>query len=193
MNRFMFAFAVLALLALAVTGTNAQIVSSGAILVQVDVTGVPLEVVPSQDLVVVGLNAGFEASLVPDGADAFIDNGNDVVLSTIIGNSTCGIFEVNGDPAANVLLSFALPTTLAPSSATVGRVNIRYNGTSACATDPGSGEVFYFDPTVAFVTQVPADGSPIHINLGGIFNVAPNSAADVYQSDAIMTAAYTAN
>lgn len=172
---------------------SAQPITQGAIIVSVDVTGVPLEVAPGGDLTVAGINAGYTARIVPDGADGIIDPGNDPMLSTVIGNSTVGIFDVNGDAGASVLLSFALPTELLPSGATVGAVRVAYNGTSATITDPGSGEAFYFDPTGPTVTRVPADGSPIHINLGGFFTVEPNSAADVYVADAILTAAYTAN
>ncbi len=191
MKRFMFALVVL----LAVVSYNtafSQAVTQASCIVSVDVSGTPLTIESGGDLTVVGVTVGSAIALVPDGADAFVDPGNSTYASNVIGSSTPGIFDVSGDPNAKVIMSCALPTVLY-GDGLQGEVDVTYNGTSACWVDAGSGEIHYFNPLLPVTFYMAGDGSATHINLGGIFTVAPNSAAGVYQADAIVTVAYAAN
>jgi hypothetical protein len=191
MKKFMFVLVVL----LALVGTSnvfAQAVTSASCIVSCDVSGTPLTVAMTQDLTVSLVSVGQPVALVPDGAGAFVDPGNSAYLSAVIGGSTVGIFEVTGDPNSAVIVSFALPYILYSSSGLNGAVYVSYNGTSA---DWSEGTEFhYFNPNLPETMWMTADGATATIvELGGIFTVAPNSAADVYIADAICTVAYAAN
>ncbi len=190
MKKFMFVLVVL----LALVGTSnvfAQAVTQASCLVSCDVSGTPLTVAMTSDLTVSLVSIGNPVALVPDGAGAFLDPGNSVYLTNVIGGSTVGGFEVTGDPNAAVIVSFALPYVLYADGLN-GAVYVSYNGTSATWGD--GTEVHYFNPNLPETIMMTSDGATATIlNLGGIFNVAPNSAAGVYQADAICTVAYAAN
>jgi len=192
MKTFMFVFAALLLVAglsYAQTGNH-----NANVAISVDVSETPLDIENSSDLAVVGVTAGTTTTLVPDGADAFIDgaSGSNSVYSNIVANSTPGAVDVTGDPSANVLISFALPSVLNPGTSGNGVVFYTTNGTSACYLDEG-GDQHFFNPAVPTVITLTLSGDPVHINLGGIFTVPENTSTDVYFGDAIVTVAYTAN
>src|SRR5512135_1148194 len=110
MKRFML---VVAVLFLAAFSAQAQIVTQASCIVHCDVSGSPLTIEQTQDLEVFGATAGTSVALVPDGADAFLDMGNDTYLTSVLdAGSVPGGFDLLGDPNASVVVSFALPKTL---------------------------------------------------------------------------------
>lgn len=194
MKAFMFVFA--ALLVIGMTSvTSAQELHNSEIGMQVDVSGTPLDIQPSLDLLVTGITAGTSVALVPDGADAFLDGSNtpNAVYSNIVGNSNPGAVDVTGQENASVVISFALPYALYGDGSFNGTVRVDYNGTSACWVDD-AGTNFYFNPkNPETMILSSTTGNVTHVNLGGIFTVEPGSAAGLYTGTAIVTVAYAAN
>jgi hypothetical protein len=194
MKAFMFLFAALLVIGLS-SVASAQEAHNSEIGMTVDVSGTPLDIQPSLDLVVTGISAGVSVALVPDGADAFLDGANtpNATYSNIVSNSNAGAVDVSGQENASVVISFALPYALYGDGSFNGTVRVDYNGTSACWVGD-DGTVNYFNPkNPETMILSSTTNQATHVNLGGIFTVEPGSAAGVYTGTAIVTVAYAAN
>jgi hypothetical protein len=192
MKTFMFVFvALLAAVCLNTAVVLAQPDTQGDIEFLVTVGEEPLTVAVNAGVEVTTLTAGQTVALVPAGDGTFIEPATGFPVD-VAANSTPGDVSITGDASAAVLVSFALPTVLYPGTGP-GVVYVAYNGTSAMWGNEGDA-TNYFDPNVptAIILSATA-GDATSVYLGGIFTVAPNSAADDYAGDAIITVSYISN
>ena len=201
MKTFMFVFAVILVLGLT-PRMHAQENHSIDLTFEVDVSAVPLDIEAASDLALDdggtgALAPGIPVAAVPDGADAWLQNGLGGTGSNAYQPNLEGqpaSFDVSGGAGANVVVSFALPYALYPENNQTGVIHVDYNGTSACWTDANTGTANYFNPKQGTTITLGTDpGTPVHFNLGGIFTVDPSAGADVYLGVAIVTVAYAAN
>jgi hypothetical protein len=201
MKRFMFLFAAVCLLVLGATISYAQDATTADFDIQVTVGSVPLAIANTADMT---LDDGGAGTLTPGVAVAAVPDGADAWLQAGLGGSGTGTyqpnlggapaaFDITGAPAANVIVSFALPYVLYPQAAGNGVVHVDYNGTSACWVD-GAGTAHYFNPKLGETVALNVDpATATHMNLGGIFTVDKNAATDIYEGVGIVTVAYAAN
>ena len=142
------------------------------------------------------LTPGVAIAAVPDGADAWLQQGlggtgTNPYQPNLGGNPAS--FDIQGASSASVVVSFALPYLLYPVNNGTGVIHVDYNGTSACWVDD-NGTANYFNPKNGISITLNQDPTaPVHFNLGGIFNVDPSANADEYIGVAIVTVAYAAN
>jgi len=185
-------YIVVALVAVCCLGLNVALAQTyGDVPFSVDVSGAPLLVTVNTGIDIAGLSQGTTQTITPDGAGGALEpaltnpplNGNFSVNSV-------GDIDITGDPGAQVLISFALPTFLFGSGGGAGGVLVSYNGSSACVVDVNTAEVYYFDPRVGTRTFLDPTGGATKVYLGGIFTVEANSAADIYVGDAVITVSY---
>lgn len=77
-------------------------------------------------------------------------------------------FLISSMSRKQVLLNFSLPDTVRGTEDMM--VFCSFNSSAATITDPGSGEVFYFDPTLPTVVRVDS-GDPMLVVIGGFITV----------------------
>lgn len=160
----------------------------GDIPFSVDVSGAPLLVTVNSGVDLAGLTQGTTQPITPDGAGSALEIASGTPPANLVVN-TVGDVDITGDFGAAVLVSFALPSYLFASGGGSGKVDVAYNGTSACWVDV-NGTITYFDPRVGARAFLDPAGGTCKVFLGGIFTVEANSAPDVYVSDAVITVAY---
>ena len=199
MKTFMFVCAVALVLGLA-SVSHAQEGSSADLTFEVVIGTVPLDIRNPADLSLVddngSLTPGTPVAAVPDGADAWLQqglagSGTNPYQPNLDGNPAS--FDVEGAASAKVVVSFALPYALYPVNNGNGVIYVDYSGTSACWVDV-NGTPNYFNPKNGTTFTLNSDPTvPTHFNLGGIFTVDPSANADDYVGVAIVTVAYAAN
>jgi hypothetical protein len=98
---------------------------------------------------------------------------------------------ITGDILSFVLVTFAMPPVLTPTSAGPGVVRCMYDGVSA-AWGPASAEATFFNPQTdnPKIFQLDASGA-LNIILSANLCVDENATADTYQGDALVAAQYT--
>jgi hypothetical protein len=201
MKRFMFLFAAVCLLVLGATVSYAQDATTADFDIQVTVGSVPLAIANTADML---LDDGGAGTLTPGVAIAAVPNGDGTWVQAGLGGSGTGTyqpnlggnpaqFELTGAPAANVIVSFALPYVLYPQNAGNGVVHVDYNGTSGVWVD-GAGTQHFFNPKLGENVALNVDpGTATIMELGGIFTVDKNASTDVYEGVGLVTVAYAAN
>jgi hypothetical protein len=105
-------------------------------------------------------------------------------------HDTIGTETIQGDPNAEILVTFALPTTLQNLSGDT--ISISYNGTSAAVVDRISGAISFFDPRSGTRAYLDYIEGVTTIKIGGIVNVPINAKPDIYTGSYIITASYIA-
>jgi len=186
-------YIVVALVAMFCLGMNlalAQPTSQADILLQVTVGETPLALTVNTPMDVAGLTAGVTFNFVPDGAGSYLVPANPGAVAPPTINSAADV-TIAGDPNATVLVSFALPSVLYPAVGP-GLVHISFNATSAIWGLTGA-MTNYFDPRVPTTIVLDPTGTGTSVDLGGIVQIQPNSVADTYTGDAIMTVSYVGN
>jgi len=187
MKKLMFVLTV-ALLALCSTAVFAQSTSFGEITFNIDVATVPIAT-GAGDLTVTGLSPGMKWAVIPDGAggtqDLNMSNPPAVPPAAALTAAT-----IDGDPGANILVSFALPTYLVSPSGGQGNIKLEYNGTSGTWGIDGT-TYQYFDPNKDQVMTLDAAAGHVDIYIGAIITVPSTvSVTETYLGSGLFTVQY---